>query len=68
MGTHNQIQDIANAISNSEYRDGDLDTIIDAITVDSVKSDGTVQNIIEVTQEEYNALDPDDETLYIIVG
>jgi hypothetical protein len=33
-----------------------------------VASDGSVTDVVEVTQAEYDALTPDATTLYVIVG
>ena len=38
-------------------------------TTGIVKSDGTIENIIKLTQAEYDAIVPKDaETLYVIIG
>lgn len=33
-----------------------------------ISGDGSITSIVEVTQAEYNALTPDANTLYVIIG
>jgi len=44
------------------------DAEVTAAVADKVASDGSVTDVVEVTQAEYDALTPDATTLYVIVG
>jgi hypothetical protein len=44
------------------------DAELSSAVADKVASDGSVTDVVEVTQAEYDALTPDATTLYVIVG
>ena len=45
-----------------------LDSAITSATSNKISGDGSITSIVEVTQAEYNALTPDANTLYVIIG
>jgi hypothetical protein len=51
----------------------DLASLLNTVATDSeiankIDGDGSITDIVEVTQAEYDALTPDSTTLYVIVG
>jgi len=53
---------------SSAVADKVTDSELSAAVADKIASNGTVTNIVELTQAAYNALTPDATTLYVIVG
>ena len=45
----------------------DIASLLNTVA-NKIDGDGTVTDIVEVTQAEYDALTPDSTTLYVIVG
>jgi hypothetical protein len=44
------------------------DAEVTAATASKIGGDGSITSIVEVTQAEYDALTPDANTLYVIIG
>ena len=57
-------RNIADLASQSLATDSELSSAV----ADKIVGDGTITNVIEVTQAAYDALTPDATTLYVIVG
>lgn len=44
------------------------DSEVASAVSNKISGDGSITSIVEVTQAEYNALSPDANTLYVIIG
>ena len=44
------------------------DSEVASAVSNKISGDGSITSIVEVTQAEYNALTPDANTLYVIIG
>ena len=61
-------RNIADLASQSLATDSEVSAAVSTAVADKIAGDGTITNVIEVTQAAYDALTPDATTLYVIVG
>lgn len=63
-------RDLANLGSNTAAlaTDSEVASAVTAGVADKIGGDGSITSIVEVTQAEYDALTPDANTLYVIIG
>lgn len=61
-------RNIADLASQSLATDSEVSTAVSTAVADKIAGDGTITSVIEVTQAAYDALTPDETTLYVIVG
>lgn len=63
-------RDLANLGSNTAAlaTDSEVTSAVTAGVADKIGGDGSITSIVEVTQAEYDALTPDANTLYVIIG
>ena len=59
---------LANLGGQSLATDSEVSSAITSQTSTKIDGDGSITSIIEVTQSEYNALTPNANTLYVIIG
>ena len=59
---------LADLGSASLATDAEVSSAVSAGVADKIGGDGSITSIIEVTQAEYDALTPDANTLYVIIG